>query len=65
VKVGDLVRLKDPLFRASIGLIVDIDQQPFNRLHNGDLIKVQWLGNQCKYDQYRSAKELEVISESR
>ena len=65
MKIGDLVRMKDRLFRVSIGLIVDIEQQPVIRLHNGDLIKVQWLGNQCKYDQYRSAKELEVISESR
>ena len=65
MKIGDLVRMKDPLFRVSIGLIVDIEQQPVIRLHNGDLIKVQWLGNQCKYDQYRSATELEVISEGR
>ena len=60
MKVGDLVRLKTILYNdAPIGLIISIDHHPLVP----SPIKVQWIdGN---YDQYRSANELEVVSESR
>ena len=62
MKVGDLVRLKEPLFRTSIGFIVATDDPAPANMH---FVKVQWFGNQCKYDQYRSPNELEVINENR
>jgi hypothetical protein len=62
MKVGDLVRIKSRFRNAPIGLIVDTDDPaPANTY----FVKVQWFGNQCKYDQYRSPDELEVINESR
>lgn len=59
MKIGDLVRMKDPLFRVSIGLIISIGRRP--GLDRRDTAKVQWLeGN---YSSYRGLNELEVVSE--
>ena len=58
MKVGDLVRLKNPLFRASIGLIVDIDHHP----RNAAPVQVQWFG--AKYSECCNPNELEVIARS-
>ena len=59
MKVGDLVRMRDPRFRASIGLIISIGRRP--GLDRRDTAKVQFLeGN---YSGYRGLNELEVVSD--